>query len=103
MATVFNKLVRDKIPDIIKAKGETPVTRILDTAEYLRCLETKLDEEVAEYLESKDLEELADILEVLYALAEAAGHSKEDLHTAQKAKKESRGSFEKKILLVSKY
>lgn len=102
MAVAFNKLVRDKIPDIIKAKGETPVTRILDDGEYRLRLEAKLTEEVAEYLESKDLEELADILEVLYALAEAAGHSKEDLHNAQKAKNGSRGGFEKKILLISK-
>ncbi|MBQ7011226.1 MAG: nucleoside triphosphate pyrophosphohydrolase [Clostridia bacterium] len=102
MAVAFNKLVRDKIPDIIKAKGETPVTRILDDSEYRLRLEAKLTEEVAEYLESKELEELADILEVLYALAEAAGHSKEDLHNAQKAKNGSRGGFEKKILLISK-
>ena len=58
----FNKLVRDKIPQIIEKSGAVPVTRILDREEYLTCLEAKLDEEVREFHESKAMEELADIL-----------------------------------------
>ena len=65
----FDKLVRDKIPQIIEASGKTPITRILDREEYMTCLETKLDEEVCEFHESKAMEELADILEVVYAPA----------------------------------
>ena len=66
--TIYNKLVRDKIPEIMLSKGETPITKILDNVEYIAFLEKKLDEEVAEYHNSQDIEELADILEVVYAL-----------------------------------
>ena len=98
----FNKLVRDNIPAIIEAQGETPVTRILEDGEYRRCLERKLDEEVAEFHESGSLEELADILEVVFALAEADGHSKEELMAAYQTKRDARGGFSKKIFLISK-
>ena len=56
----MGKLVRDKIPEIIEASGATPLTRVLETDEYLSCLEAKLDEEVSEFHESKQLEELAE-------------------------------------------
>lgn len=98
----FNKLVRDKIPAIIEAAGERPVTRILEDGEYLRCLEQKLDEETAEYHEGKNLEELADILEVVYALAEAAGHSREELLSVYEKKHEARGGFAGRVFLISK-
>ena len=62
------KLVRDNIPDIIRADGKTPVTRILNQEEYLNELDRKLQEEVAEYQADKSMEELADILEVLSAI-----------------------------------
>jgi predicted house-cleaning noncanonical NTP pyrophosphatase (MazG superfamily) len=91
------KLVRDKIPEIIEASGATPLTRILETEEYLSCLETKLDEEVQEFHESKSPEELADILEVVYALAEAHGCSREQLQQIFDAKHTARGGFEKRI------
>ena len=98
----YSKLVRDKIPAIIEGQGETPVTRILEDGEYRRCLEQKLDEEVAEYHESGSLEELADILEVVFALAEADGHSKEALMAAYQAKHDARGGFSEKIFLIAK-
>ena len=98
----FNKLVRDKIPAIIEAGGERPVTRILNDEEYLRCLEQKLDEETAEYHEGKNLEELADIMEVVYALAEGLGHSREELLSVYEKKHEARGGFAEKIFLISK-
>ena len=98
----FNKLVRDRIPAIIEAGGERPVTRILNDEEYLRCLEQKLDEETAEYHEGKNLEELADILEVVYALAEAGGHSREELLSVYEKKHETRGGFADRVFLISK-
>ena len=93
----MGKLVRDKIPEIIEASGATPLTRILETEEYLACLETKLDEEVSEYHESKQVEELADILEVVYALAEAQGCSRKQLLAVYEKKNAARGGFAKRI------
>lgn len=102
MMVKYEKLVRDRIPEIIAANGEKPVTRILDDTEYRRCLERKLDEEAAEYRESGELAELADILEVVYALCEAQGHSLEELEALCRQKREERGGFSKKIFLVGK-
>lgn len=99
----FNKLVRDKIPQIIESQGETPVTRVLEDGEYHAALEQKLREEVAEYLESREVSELADILEVVYALCEADGHTLGDLTDAYVQKHEARGGFAKRVFLVSKY
>lgn len=72
----YNKLVRDKIPELIRSHGEIPYIRILCDEEYTVALEQKLDEETAEFHKGKNLEELADILEVVYALAENMGHTK---------------------------
>ena len=77
--TVYNKLVRDKIPELIERQGETPHTRILEKTEFLHHLEAKLDEEVGEYHRDKTAEELADILEVVFALAQANGCTREEL------------------------
>lgn len=96
----FNKLVRDKIPEIISNSGKTPIIRILDDIEYVSFLEKKLDEEVAEYRESKEIEELADVLEVVYALCNAQGHSVEELMDIYQKKHEERGGFSEKILLI---
>lgn len=98
----YNKLVRDRIPELIKANGECPVTRILERDEYIRCLEKKLDEEVAEYHRDRNVEELADILEVLFALAAVHGASREDLFRVCREKRENRGGFQKGIFLISK-
>ena len=93
----FNKLVRDKIPEVIAADGKKAITRILTDEEYKIYLEKKLDEEVAEFHESKSLEELADILEVVYALAEARGCSPSELQQIFDAKHAARGGFQKRI------
>ncbi|MBE6626486.1 MAG: phosphoribosyl-ATP pyrophosphohydrolase [Ruminococcaceae bacterium] len=98
----LQKLVRDKIPEIIRCSGEEPVTRIMDDGEYLIALEKKLDEEVAEYHESHDVEELADVLEVVYALCEAQGKTIDDLMRVYSKKHEERGGFKEKIFLISK-
>ena len=99
---VYNKLVRDNIPDIIRKQGENPCTRILDAEDYTHALEQKLDEETAEFHRDKNLEELADILEVVYALAENMGCTKEDLHRVYDKKHEDRGGFRERIFLISK-
>ena len=97
----FEKLVRDKIPASIEAQGKKPVFRVLEGAEYAEALERKLDEEVREYHSDKNLEELADILEVLYALTESLGYSKEQLMEAYEKKHTERGGFRNRIFLLS--
>ena len=91
------KLVRDKIPQIIIADGKKPITRILDNEEYLQELDKKLNEEIAEYQADKSIEEMADVLEVLFAICEARGHSVEELMEIRNGKRAKRGGFEKKI------
>ena len=99
--SVYNKLVRDRIPELMEAQGKHPVVQILDDAEYTKHLEAKLDEEVSEYHQDKTLEELADILEVVYALAENLGASREELMAVYQAKNQARGGFAKKCFLIS--
>lgn len=94
-----HKLVRDKIPDIIKSTGKQAVTRILTDGEYLAELDRKLSEECAEYQADKSLEEMADVLEVLYAIAAARGYSVEKLERVRAEKAEKRGGFADKIFL----
>lgn len=91
------KLVRDKIPDIIIADGKQPIIRILEKDEYLEELDKKLNEEIAEYQADKSIEEMADVLEVLFAICEARGHSVEDLMAVRNDKRNKRGGFKKKI------
>ncbi len=94
-----SKLVRDKIPQIIRSKGQEPVIYKADTDEYSIRLRDKLREEVEEYLASdNDREELADILEVLYALARQAGTDQEQLEKLRAAKAEKRGGFADRII-----
>lgn len=99
---VYNKLVRDKIPELIRKQGEIPNVRVLDREEYTRCLDRKLDEEVAEFHRDRNLEELADILEVVLALTENLGFSREELESVYREKHERRGGFGSRYFLVSK-
>lgn len=99
MKTYYNKLVRDRIPEIIESSGKTCVVEVLSDEEYLKYLDAKLDEELAEYHKDQNIEELADLLEVLRAAAIARGYSIEDLEQVRAAKAEKRGSFVKKLLL----
>lgn len=98
----FEKLVRDKIPAIIEADGGQAVTRVLSDEEYRACLEKKLDEEVAEYHDSGELEELADVLEVVCALARCQGHSAEELLSVYQEKHDRRGGFSQRIFLIER-
>ena len=97
----IQKLVRDKIPAIIQSKGKTPNIRILSDAEYTAALEKKLDEEVAEFHKDQNLEELADILEVVYALTENLGYSQEELQALREKKAAERGGFRDRVFLIS--
>lgn len=98
---IYNKLVRDRIPEIITNQGGKTETRILSPEEYRACLSQKLDEEVGEYHQDQNAEELADILEVVYALAEALGCSREELMEIYRKKHDARGGFEQRIFLIS--
>lgn len=99
---VYQKLVRDKIPQLIQSHGEVAHIRILDQAEYTACLEDKLNEEVKEFHTGKNLEELADILEVVFALSENLGYSREELLECCREKREKRGGFRDRVFLIAK-
>lgn len=102
MERVYNKLVRDKIPEIISSNGEEPVTRTLNDEEYKKSLEEKLFEEYKEVIESSGedrLEELADLIEVIKFLAESENSSLDRIIDISNNKREKRGGFEKKIFL----
>ncbi|MDQ0461512.1 putative house-cleaning noncanonical NTP pyrophosphatase (MazG superfamily) [Clostridium sardiniense] len=91
--------MRDDIPKIIEESGNTCDIKIVMGKEKEKYLEKKLNEEVNEYLEDKNLEELTDIMEVLFALADNLGYSEEELLNKRAEKKSQRGSFKKGIIL----
>ena len=95
----YNKLVRDKIPEIIEADGKTCSTEILSEKDYLKMVDSKLDEELAEYHKDQNIEELADLLEVIYAAAKARGYSLEELEKVRASKAAKRGAFDNRIIL----
>ena len=95
----YHKLVRDKIPQIIRAQGKTCVTEILSEEAYLQMVDAKLQEELTEYQESKSLEELADLLEVMEAAVKARGYTWEELTAVRDEKRQKRGGFADRILL----
>lgn len=100
----INKLVRDKIPELIEANRQECKYKILtDDVEYMTALEAKLQEEVNEYLESRSLEELADIMDVFIAILYARGYSLKDLTYARAEKGLERGEFKKRIFLECVY
>ncbi len=100
MSTItYNKLVRDKIPEIIRSDGKKCTTEILSDDEFLKMVDAKLDEELAEYHKDKNIEELADLLEVVYAAAMARGYSVEELEKVRADKVLKRGAFADKIFL----
>ena len=97
----YDKLVRDRIPEIIRQAGKVPVTRLVtDKMELQQRLIDKLAEEIQEYKESGSVEEIADILEVLQGLVEQVHDMKwEDVRELQGRKWEERGGFRKGIVL----
>jgi predicted house-cleaning noncanonical NTP pyrophosphatase (MazG superfamily) len=100
MTETFNKLVRDRIPDIIRKHGDFPKTKILDNEEYFVKLNQKLIEEVAEYMEDYSINELVDIFEVVMAISEYKGVSKEEFERMRINKIEERGGFKDKVELL---
>jgi len=95
----FNKLVRDKIPEIIRSDNKEPVTHIAEGQEYEGALVLKLQEEVDEFLENPSVEEIADILEVLEAVCVLKGVDLSNLAAVRQKKAEERGGFGKRIIL----
>ncbi len=98
---IYNKLVRDKMPQIIQSNNEVCKTRMLDDKEYLDQLNIKLQEELKEYIESGEVEELADLEEVLRAILEAKQVSYIDFETIRQNKVAKRGAFKQRIFLES--
>ena len=98
---VYNKLVRDKIPEIIESKNEKCTTKVLNDQDYLKELNIKLQEEVKEYLESGEIEELADIEEVLRAILDFKKVPFADFEVLRIKKAVKRGAFKNKIFLIS--
>lgn len=95
----YSKLVRDKIPEIIRADGKECEVRIAEGKEKYELLEKKLMEEVNEFLEDKNLEELADVMAVLFGLAREMGYSEDDLIRKREEKNGERGGFEEGVVL----
>lgn len=96
----YNKLIRDKIPDIIRKNGSQPVLQVLEDETYKLALEEKLQEEVAEFGETGSIEELVDILEVIYALAAVQGVNPLQLEALRLEKAQERGGFEQRLFLI---
>lgn len=97
----YNKLVRDNIPDIIRQRGRVPVTREVSVREYFQRLVQKLREEADEFQEHQSLEEFIDIVEVLKCIADEQGWTAQEIEEAREEKVRERGSFTKRIVLVS--
>ncbi|MFP7296983.1 phosphoribosyl-ATP pyrophosphohydrolase [Neobacillus niacini] len=101
---VYNKLVRDRIPEVIEKTGKKFTTRILENEEYIKELKTKSFEELNEYIDTENdkdaVEELADLLEIIHALAECHGANIDQVEQVRKEKAEKRGGFKDKIFLI---
>ena len=95
----YDKLIRDKIPEIIEQSGKKCIIEVMDNDTYIEYLDQKLNEELAEYQQDKSIEELADLLEVIYAVASARGYSIEELERIRAEKAEKRGGFKDRIWL----
>jgi predicted house-cleaning noncanonical NTP pyrophosphatase (MazG superfamily) len=100
----YNKLVRDKIPQIIESKGKKLLTKVLNNEDYIKYLKEKAYEELDEYYAAETdreaVEELADLLEVIHALANQHGFLIEEVEAVRKAKAGKRGGFQEKVFLI---
>ena len=100
MKQIFNKLVRDKIPQKIQNNGEVAKTEILNDERFLQELHKKLFEEAGEFVEEDSVEELADLMEVIYAIARLRGIDWKEMEKVRQEKAQKRGAFEKRIFLI---
>ena len=100
---LYDKLIRDKIPEIINSKGKNYAIRIAGDMEYKNMLRRKLLEEAEEFQDEPCKEELADVLEVFYAILQAEGFSLDDIEKIRRKKDDERGAFNKKIILEKVY
>lgn len=96
---IYNKLVRDEIPSIIESDNRKVIIRTLNNEEYKKELDKKLKEELQEYLEDDNVEELADIVEVIYGVLKSKNVSIDEFESIRKKKVEKRGAFNNKIFL----
>jgi len=96
---IYNKLIRDKIPQIIEHSGKQAIIEMVSGKEYVELLNAKLGEELQEYLESESIEELADLVEVVYAILKHKGVSLQEFEVIRKQKVNERGAFKEKLLL----
>jgi len=95
----YDKLIRDRIPEIIENAGNKAVVETLDKDSFQKYLNRKLEEEMKEYLECGSAEELADLVEVVYALLDCKGISREEFERIRVTKVNERGAFKKRLLL----
>jgi len=103
MAESSFKVVRDRIPEIVGISGGECVVNELSDLSFLPELEIKLKEEIEEYLESREPEELADLLEIIYRIAELRGFSKDEIEASRLRKREEKGGFEKNLILLNPF
>lgn len=96
----YNKLIRDNIPEIIENSGKKAVVEKLTDEEYIEALNSKLGEELKEYIENGKVEELADIVEVIYAILDYKRISIDEFHRIRQNKNNNRGAFGKRLKLV---
>lgn len=102
ISTTIEKLVRDRTPEVIALRGETPIVRSANTLEMTELLRQKLREEVRAYLDGGTLEDLVDILEVVYALGSDNGCKPPELERRRMVKAAARGAFEQRVVLVER-
>lgn len=100
---VYDKLVRDKIPEIIEGSGKRCEVEVVSDEVALDYLYMKLEEETKELLEDKNLEEIADVMEVLFAIASKYGYNEEDVLSKRNEKKNDRGGFKDNLVLKNVY
>lgn len=96
----YNKLIRDRIPEIIESSGKTAIVEKVQGEELLGLLNKKLFEELKEYEESDEVEELADLVEVVQAILDYKGISIEDFNKIREKKNTARGAFKEGLLLI---
>lgn len=101
MKREMNKLVRDRIPEIIEQGGSVPAVRTLSDEEYQKALDDKLQEEMHEFLADHSAEEMADLLEVISAILQARSLCPEEVERIRREKAASRGAFARKLFLES--